>query len=274
MTASDTMLNCLVDSSECLYRVRRGMGQSSRIVYVCIEDPTIVPEDERTYGPSLLKHLKKLPEWNQIWTTLTIYKDDGNIRCRTNEFPPPALPRPRCPGDYPLYQITQLPTLQSFRQRVSQVQLGSMTCILKIATFSHEIPWLAQEVKAYHVLAMLGSNLVPRLLGYACEQDRIVGFLCETIVGRVPTIDDIEACRRALRQLHSQGIVHGDITKYNIVMTAEGPKFIDLEEAIISSSESDKAPGFAELKDKEIESLEAVLCDESGRGRPWTINVM
>ena len=49
----------------------------------------------------------------------------------------------------------------------------------------------------YHILETLGSNLVPRLFRYAYE-DRIIGFLCETIVGRVATINDFNTCQKAL----------------------------------------------------------------------------
>ncbi|KAF2105202.1 hypothetical protein BDV96DRAFT_680023 [Lophiotrema nucula] len=146
MTVSDKVLNVLVDSSECLYRIRRDTGRASRIVYVCLEDPTIIPEDDRTYGPSLLTHLQKLPEWNQTWTTLTIYTSDAQIQCRADAFRPPALQQSQCPGNYPLYQITELATLRLFRQRVSEVQLGSTAGILKVATFAHDIPLLLREV--------------------------------------------------------------------------------------------------------------------------------
>jgi len=58
IVSSDRMLHCLVDDSECLYRTQRDVDQdSSRIVYVYVDNPTIIPEDARMHGPSLLKHL-------------------------------------------------------------------------------------------------------------------------------------------------------------------------------------------------------------------------
>ncbi|KAF2850619.1 hypothetical protein T440DRAFT_79756 [Plenodomus tracheiphilus IPT5] len=122
----------------------------SRVVYVYVEDPTIIPEDARTHGLSLLKHLQAYSEWNEAWKTLTIRKDNGQVRCIQNASPPPELCQTNCLGDSPLLQVTQLHTLLDFKQRVSKVQCGSDTRILKIATFAHVIPSHRQEIKAYH----------------------------------------------------------------------------------------------------------------------------
>lgn len=241
------------------------------MVYVYVKDPSSIPDNARTYGPSLLKHLRGYTGWNQAWTTLTICKDDdGHIQYLPNASPPPGLRPAECPGDHSLYQITQLRTLQLFKQRVSQVQFGATTCVLKIATFAHELPSLKQEVKVFHFLASRGSTLVPKFLGYACEQDRIVGFLSEMVVGRFPSTDDADVCLKGLHQLHSEGVIHGDINKYNIIITADGLKFIDLENAIICSLRRDDDPErLTELKDKEIENLKPALDEKSGLGQPW-----
>jgi hypothetical protein len=267
------MLDCLVDSSECLYRIHRDLDREDcgRIVYVYVKDPSIIPDDARTHGPSLLKHLEEYVEWNQVWTTLTILKVDGQTRCLKDLSPPPSLHLADCPGHYPLFQITQLKTIHQFKQRVSQVELESKSHILKIATFAHEVRWIRQEIKVYHYLTTRNSGLVPRLLGYACEQERIIGFLCEMVVGRVPSTDDIEVCRRGLDQLHREGVIHGDINKYNIFITAEGLKFVDLEDAILVDS-IDDAKGL-ESKFEEMERLKPALGDsKSGLGRPWNLN--
>ena len=86
-----------------------------------------------------------------------------------------------------------------------------------------------------------------------------------------PGVDSPPKISRS-KEVHSLGIVHGDTPKFNIFITTDGPKFIDLEDSIINSPEGEKPPGFAALKGNEIKSLEAKLRDESGRGRPWTIN--
>ena len=58
----------------------------------------------------------------------------------------------------------------------------------------------------------------------------------------------------ALQQLHGLGIVHGDINRYNILMTDEGPKFIDLEVSTVETSD--------DLKISELESLRGILSKE------------
>lgn len=56
-----------------------------------------------------------------------------------------------------------------------------------------------------------------------------------------------------LNQLHSEGIIHEDINKYNIIITVDGLMFIDLENAVICSSErdDDHAKRMTALKVKE-----------------------
>lgn len=72
---------------------------------------------------------------------------------------------------------------------------------------------------------------MPRLLAYVYENSEgdINGFICEKVDGRPPSPADHDACDAALQQLHSYGVVHGDLVKYNIMMTEKGTKFIDLE---------------------------------------------
>lgn len=74
--------------------------------------------------------------------------------------------------------------LYSYSNSAFTVQFEAITCVLKNVTFAHEIPSLKQEVNVYHFLASRGSTLLPKLLGYACEQERIVGFLSEMVVRR------------------------------------------------------------------------------------------
>jgi hypothetical protein len=271
MRPSDTMLSLDLGPNDCLYRIRRIFGEVSKVVYVTITNPDIIPEERRTYGPSVVAELSKLNEWNYHWTTLTVYKNCGKIWCKTDGFSPHALQKQQILGEYPRYNILDLPILHSVKDRVSRVQLGQKACFLKIARFPHELGWLAQEIKVYHTLTECGSCLAPRLLGYAFEEryERVTGFLCESVDGRVSSISDLDSCSKALRRLHELDIIHGDITKYNIYITSEGPKFIDFEDSILGSDEKSKSFDLAKLKNDEIKSLEGKLLDESGEGRPW-----
>lgn len=64
-----------------------------------------------------------------------------------------------------------------------------------------------------------GFPFAPKFLGYVYEEveDRTVGFLMEGIVGRTPGIEDLETCEKTVRLLHGQGIVRGDLIKYNML---------------------------------------------------------
>lgn len=85
----------------------------------------------------------------------------------------------------------------------------------------------------------------------------------EEISGRHPDIRDLDACMETVRQLHTFGIVHEDINKYNILITAHGAKVFDFEFSVYQG-EVDDAGAAAE---EELNTLADKLEDESGIGR-------
>jgi hypothetical protein len=140
------------------------------------------------------------------------------------------------------------------------------TVIAKIARFEWKLPRIEQETRAYQLLE--GSGLAPRFLAHVHENGRIMGFLLEKTEGRPASFQDLSACEAALRKLHGMGLVHGDVNRYNFLVTnSEGEaggggaaKLLDFE---CSSWGENASP---ELMAKELESLRAELVDESGRG--------
>lgn len=72
-------------------------------------------------------------------------------------------------------------------------------CVVETATFKHELVALEAENKVYHQL--VGSELVPRSLGYVFEEDedRIIGFLMEELSGQHPNIADLEVAAWLLK---------------------------------------------------------------------------
>ncbi|KAL1845141.1 hypothetical protein VTK73DRAFT_1054 [Phialemonium thermophilum] len=261
----DTMLNVESGPADILYRIQRGSGDNKRMVYVTVTNADLIPEDDRTYGPSAIAQLRKLKEWDDSWTTLVVHKDhEKGIWCEMDVSPPHAVPRERLLDRYPVYDYFSLSPTREVKSRVSEVHLGGRLCFLKIARFPREMPWVIRELQAYHVLE--GTSLAPKLVGYVSEgsPDRVVGFLVEGIDGRTAELEDLEPCRRALDQLHHH-LVHGDICKYNILITAEGPKFIDFEDSILFGEER----WSAKLRDDEKQILAVKLADTSGAGRPW-----
>jgi len=268
MATTDTVLSLDIGLHDCLYRIRRENDGISRVIYVKVADLDIIPEERRTYGPSILGELSTLKGWNGAWDTLTICKNRDEIQCCFDAFRPHSLQEAQTPGDYDRFNVLNIHVLESVKDRVFRVASRSGPCFLKIARFSHELPWLAQEIAVYHILTTTKTSLAPKLLGYAFEErgKRVIGFLFEEVTGRVPRVEDLEVCEKGLQQLHDLDIIHGDINKYNMFITDDGVKFIDFEDSHVGPTAEDN------LKAEEMRSLKDKLLDDSGKGRPWTTN--
>ena len=72
---------------------------------------------------------------------------------------------------------------------------------------------------------------MPKFCGYVFEEseDRIIGFLTEVLRGPHPQLEQMHLCWTAARELHSVGLVHGDLYKYNMVIQENIVKFLDFE---------------------------------------------
>lgn len=130
------------------------------------------------------------------------------------------------------------------------------TIIAKIARFEWEIPRIERETRAYQLLE--GSGLTPRFLGHIHENGRIMGFLLEKIEGHPASIQDLGNCETSLEKLHELGFLHGDVNRYNFLVTEDGVKLLDFERLQENAS--------PESMHKELESVRVELIEESGRG--------
>lgn len=130
------------------------------------------------------------------------------------------------------------------------------TVIAKIARFEWEVPGIEQETRAYQLLE--GRGLAPRFLAHVHENGRIMGFLLEKVQGRPASLQDLDACKTALGKLYELGLVHGDVNKYNFLVTEEEVTLIDFEHSRENAS--------PEAVSKELEQLRVKIVDESGRG--------
>ncbi|KAL2261156.1 hypothetical protein VTK26DRAFT_4630 [Humicola hyalothermophila] len=264
----DTMLALDLGRHDSLYKFQRASGTNNRVAYVTLNDPDIIPEDDfkRTYGPSIVKELSKLPEWNSSFTTLVVHKNGERIWCEADTFRPHAVPKQYILDRHPAYDVFNMTHLDRVRDRVSKAVLDDgRACFLKVAHFAHELPFLICELEAYHCLENHQSKLAPNLLGYVYEEsrDRVIGFLVEPVERRVAGISDLEACSKALGELR-RILIHGDLCKYNILITPDGPKFIAFEcSTILTGTEEEEV-----LKSEGKQTLAAKLNDESGVGRP------
>ena len=77
---------------------------------------------------------------------------------------------------------------------------------------------------------------------------------------RHATPADLEACSQALAKLHKLGILHGDINKYNMLVTSKGVTLVDF----CTARKCADASAF----DKEMQSLEVRLRSDSRLGKP------
>jgi RIO-like serine/threonine protein kinase len=85
-----------------------------------------------------------------------------------------------------------------------------------------------------------------------------MGFLLEKIEGRPASFQDLSICEAALGKLHKLGLIHGDVNRYNFLVTKEGVKLFDFERFLENAS--------PESMLKELENVRAELVEESGRG--------
>lgn len=136
------------------------------------------------------------------------------------------------------------------------------TVIAKIARFEWELPRVEQETRAYQLLE--GSGLAPRFLGHVHENGRIMGFIVEKLEGRPASYGDLSGCETAIRQLHGIGLLHGDVNRYNFLVTGEGVKLLDFECAQENAS--------SDSMSKELENVRGGLTDESGLGGGFMFN--
>ncbi|KAJ5898871.1 hypothetical protein N7495_003615 [Penicillium taxi] len=129
--------------------------------------------------------------------------------------------------------------------------------VAKFARFEWEILYLESETMAYQWIE--GNNIGPRFLGHLMEHGRVIGFLMERIKNvQHASIEDLESCQKTLSRLHSLGIRHGDINRFNFLIRDSTAVLIDFETAQKYVDQD------ALLK--ELEDLPNSLEDLSGRG--------
>ncbi|RAK82277.1 uncharacterized protein BO72DRAFT_443720 [Aspergillus fijiensis CBS 313.89] len=257
----DEEVLCLdLEENDYLYRIRKG----NRIVYARIFDGDVIPPDYRTDSYRILLHLRKVPRWEEEWTTITVRRGAHGLESTLDEFKPHGLNLAKLDvSTAKFYNISDLSTVFRIGARVFRVKGDGEIWILKIAQFKHEIRYLQQEVAIYSELSESGFPLAPRFIGYAYEdtRERTIGFLMEDIPGYPPDIRNLEECTRTIRLLHAFGFIHGDTNRYNFLITDKGAHVIDFESTVALADVDSEAAS------REVDVLEVNLRDESGRGR-------
>lgn len=261
MTLSNTediiILNQLIDDEEGVYRIKIG----DKVGYLTIPVGTF--DDDTMSRPYLLiPQLPKLPRSH--WTKIRLEPGSGEapLNMTIDDSPLPELE-----GNWhPNYiDILSLERNKRHRSNVHEVVYKSTPAIAKLAPFEWDFPRIENETWAYWVLDEYQrrhpneSSPCPKFIGHLTENGRRMGLLLEKKEGVKASLEDLESCECALRKLHSMGLVHGDVNRYNFIIDKEGGEafLVDLEHA--EEYDADKAAS-------EIESLTAELSEKTGRG--------
>ena len=244
------------DSVASEYRVQIG----NQVKYLVVSPKTFDRDTLSFPVPSL----PDLPRNDEEWTVARISRDADSGDLKTS-ISNKTLAGVECrwhPAQIDCLELKKTEQLTAMALEVVShsihpgTLLSSAPMIAKIARFEWELPRIEQETRAYQLLE--GSDLAPRFLGHIHENGRIMGFLLEKVEGRPASHQDLSICEAALGKLHELGFVHGDVNRYNFLVTEEGVKLLDFEGLVENAS--------PELMREELESVRAELVDESGRG--------
>lgn len=226
-----------------IYRLTKDDG---RIVHVSI-DPGVYDEDDYSFPSILIPKLPPLPpgSWNK-----------GHIT-RTEENPKPHfawtrhvnLPRITSTWHGKFVDYNSLAFGENLMPNVSTAfhsELGGV--IAKFARFEWEIGAYQAETEAYQWIE--GHGIGPRFLGHLTEDGRVIGFLLQKVDGHYAGIEDLPRCEEVVRKLHSLGVVHGDLNRYNFIVAEDRVILIDFETAAKSQDEGEMAAELAGLREK------------------------
>lgn len=233
---------------ESYYRLRIG----DQIKYISVDSGTF-HEDILTFPPDLIDHLPKLPSGD--WTRAHICRKSDHLVVEPSNKPLKGVTT--C-WHHNLVDVQSLVFEERVSSRVRVVKYNSKSVISKIARFEFEIPRIETETAIYQ--AIDGHGIGPAFLGHLVEHGRVMGFLIEKIDGVNGEIGDLEACEFIVKRLHSLGIVHGDLNKYNFIVGHTRTTLIDFENAIKNGSK--------DAMQKEFVCLTEQLTEETGRGGP------
>ena len=114
-----------------------------------------------------------------------------------------------------------------------------------------EEAWQSAEVDALYRLADAGVRVPQPYICY--EGVLLMGLVTDADGHPAPRLNDVELSAELALAFHGQllkqvvrmlcaGIIHGDLSEYNILVDADGPVIIDLPQAIYAASHSDAGP--------------------------------
>ncbi|KAI0490601.1 hypothetical protein F4859DRAFT_13847 [Xylaria cf. heliscus] len=241
------------DEEESEYRM---LVDNKHVKYITV-DPGVFPKDDRTFAPVLIEMLPPFPPGD--WNTGHISKEQF-----TGHPVFSHTTKSNLPGVENIWHHTQighleLKKLDRIRQNIHVVThpLFDSPVIAKCTEFPWQTPYFEAETTAYEWIG--GQGIGPEFLGHIIEDGRCIGFVIENVAGaRTAEPADLSACQSALAKLHSLGIIHGDINKYNFLVRDGKAVLVDFETARRCSEK--------EELESEFQRLEHSLRDPSRRG--------
>ena len=156
----------------------------------------------------------------------------------------------RCGDDTRAAKIYKEATHRSFRQAVDYTenrkvkntrQARAMAKGTRYGRAQQEAVWQSAEVDALHRLAAAGVR-VPRPYNFA-EGVLLMELVTDEHGDAAPRLNDVVLTAEEARTHHATllqevvrmlcaGVVHGDLSEFNILLAADGPVIIDLPQAV------------------------------------------
>ena len=156
----------------------------------------------------------------------------------------------RCGEETRCAKVYKEATHRSFRQAVDYTenrktknsrQARAMAKGTKFGRQAMEAAWQSAEVDALYRLAAAGVR-VPRPYNFH-EGVLLMELVCDANGDAAPRLNDLSFSPEAARAHHAAlirevvrmlcaGVVHGDLSEFNILVSADGPVIIDLPQAV------------------------------------------
>ena len=169
----------------------------------------------------------------------------------------------RCGDDSVCAKVYKAANQRSFRQAVDYTenrktknsrQARAMAKGTKFGRQAMEAAWQSAEVDALYRLAAAGVR-VPRPINFH-EGVLLMELVCDADGDAAPRLNDLDfspadarlhhqALLREVVRMLCAGVVHGDLSEFNILLAADGPVIIDLPQAVDAAG-NNHAPAMLE----------------------------
>ncbi len=177
----------------------------------------------------------------------------------------------RCGGEIRCAKVYKDATQRSFRQAVQYTEgrkvkntrrARAMGKRSRYGREEQEQAWQATEVNALHRLATAGVR-VPKAYNFF-KGVLLMELVIDENGHAAPRLGDVEFTDQQARECHAvlvrevvrmlcAGMVHGDLSEYNVLMGADGPVIIDLPQALDAAGNNSAAA----LLERDVDNLGA-----------------